>query len=104
VVLTRVQRVQMERVLPWLDRWVRRAGPRWLLSCLGCSGQLSTKYFFTHRTQFQFMCPHRLATWAGSRAGPPVSECVSPPFWLLEVGGVRGRRLKGFSTIKKNRG
>jgi hypothetical protein len=24
------------------------------------------------------MCPHRPATWAGSRAGPPVSECVSP--------------------------
>jgi hypothetical protein len=25
------------------------------------------------------MCPHRPATWAGicSRAGPPVSECVS---------------------------
>jgi hypothetical protein len=22
------------------------------------------------------MCPHRPATWAGSRAGPPVSECV----------------------------
>jgi hypothetical protein len=24
------------------------------------------------------MCPHRPETWAGSRAGPPVSECVSP--------------------------
>jgi hypothetical protein len=24
------------------------------------------------------MCPHRPATWAGSRAGSPVSECVSP--------------------------
>jgi hypothetical protein len=24
------------------------------------------------------MCPHCPATWAGSRAGPPVSECVSP--------------------------
>jgi hypothetical protein len=24
------------------------------------------------------MCPRRPATWAGSRAGPPVSECVSP--------------------------
>jgi hypothetical protein len=38
------QRVQMKRVLPWLVRWVRHAGPRWLLSCLGCSGQLSTRY------------------------------------------------------------
>ncbi len=36
------------------------------------------KIFFPHRTLFQFMCPHRHATWAGSRAGPPVSECVSP--------------------------
>jgi hypothetical protein len=32
--------------------------------------------FFPHK----FMCPHRPATWARSRAGPPVSECVSP--WL----------------------
>ena len=24
------------------------------------------------------MCPHRPEIWAGSRAGPPVSECVSP--------------------------
>ncbi len=46
------------------------------LSCLGCSSQLSTKYFFPHRTLFQFMCPHRQALWAGSRAGPPVSVCL----------------------------
>ncbi len=30
-----------------------------LLSCLGCSGQPSTKYFFPRSIQFQFMCPHR---------------------------------------------
>ncbi len=47
------------------------------LSCLGCSCQPSTKYFFPHRTMFQIMCPHSSATWAGSRAGPPVSACVS---------------------------
>jgi hypothetical protein len=34
--------------------------------------------YFPHRTLFQFMCPHRPAAWAGSRAVPPVSECVSP--------------------------
>ncbi len=45
--------VQETFILPWLD-------------------------FLHHRTQFQFMCPHRPATWAGSRAGPLVSECVSP--------------------------
>ncbi len=44
----------------------------------GCPGQPITKYFFPHRALFQFMCPHRPETWAGSRAGPPVSECVSP--------------------------
>ncbi len=35
-------------------------------------------FFFPRRTLFQFMCLYRPATWAGSRAGPPVSECVSP--------------------------
>jgi hypothetical protein len=30
----------------------------------------------THRTLFQFMYLLRIETWAGSRAGPPVSECV----------------------------
>ncbi len=45
---------------------------------LSCSGQPSTNYSFLHRTLFQSMCPHRPATWAGSRAGPPVSECVPP--------------------------
>jgi hypothetical protein len=49
-----------------------------LLSCLGCSGQPSPKYFFPHRALFQFMCNHCPATWAGSRAGPLVSESVSP--------------------------
>jgi hypothetical protein len=42
----------------------------------------STKYnfFFPHRTStlFQFLCPYQSATWASSRAGPPVSECESP--------------------------
>jgi hypothetical protein len=49
-----------------------------ILSWLVYSGHPSTKYLFPHRTLFQFMCPHHLGTWAGSRAGPPVSECVSP--------------------------
>jgi hypothetical protein len=49
-----------------------------LLSCLGCSGQPSIKIFFLYRTKFEFVCPHHPATWASSRAGPPVFECVSP--------------------------
>ncbi len=51
--------VQATYVVPWL-LW---------------SAQYKT--FFPHRTLFQFMCLHRPVTCAGSRAGPPVSECVS---------------------------
>ncbi len=29
---------------------------------------------FPRRTLFQFLCPHRAASCAGSRAGPPISE------------------------------
>ncbi len=49
---------------------------RRFLSCLGCSGQPSTKNFFL--VHYHFLCPHRPATWAGNRARPPISECVSP--------------------------
>jgi hypothetical protein len=50
---------------------------RFLVS-LGCSSQPSTKYFFPRCTLFQCLCPHRPASWAGSRAGSPVSYfCVS---------------------------
>jgi hypothetical protein len=48
-----------------------------ILFRLGCSSRPSTKYFFPHRTQFRFLCPHRPASWAGSRAGSPVSKYVS---------------------------
>ncbi len=44
-----------------------------ILSRLGCSNQPGTKHFFPHRTLFHFICPHRSATWAGSRAWSPVS-------------------------------
>jgi hypothetical protein len=71
------QRVQMKEVLPWLVLWSRRAGTRDFYPAL--AAQVSQyKIFFPHRTLFKFMCPHRPATLAGSRAGPPVSECVSP--------------------------
>jgi hypothetical protein len=48
------------------------------LSCHGGSAKPRTKYLLPHHTLFQFMCPHRPARWAGSRAGLPVSECESP--------------------------
>jgi hypothetical protein len=55
------------------------------------------------------MCPHRPATWAGSRAGPPVSECASKGTTiaakLLDGGGggrgqhpVLGQNLPVFSN------
>ncbi len=59
------------QILPWLVRWTC-AGTRDFYT------SLTAKYFFRRCALFQFMCPHRPATLAGSRAGPPVSECVSP--------------------------
>ncbi len=75
------QRVQKKGVLP------RLSGPSFIdgllvscsscrykrfLFCLGFSSRPSTKYSSPHRTLFQFICPHRPASWASSRAGSPV--------------------------------
>jgi hypothetical protein len=82
----------MKGVLPWLVDWACRAGTRDFCSALAAQvGPVqniffltvhyftSTKYFFPHRTLFQFFCPRRPASWAGSRAESPVSQylCVS---------------------------
>ncbi len=61
------QRVQMKGSLPWLVRWADLAGTRDFLSCLSCSSRPGTKYFFPHRTLFQFIWPHR-AQQAGQAA------------------------------------
>jgi hypothetical protein len=45
------------------------------LFCLGCSSRSSTKYFFL--TVHYFLCPYRLASWAGIPSGSPVSYYVS---------------------------
>jgi len=63
------QSFQMKGIMPWLIRWACRA----LQEIFGCSSRPSTKYFFPGRTLFIFLCPHRPASWAGSRAGSPVS-------------------------------
>jgi hypothetical protein len=64
----------MIRALSWLVRSIRRAGTRDFCPALaGCSSQPSTKYYYPHRTLFHFISPRRPATWAGSRAGSPVS-------------------------------
>ncbi len=70
-------------------RWVIRTVQQ-ILSCLGCSSQPSTKYFFPHRTLFPFISPHRPGTWAGSRAGSPLSVCLVVYiylYWQLKLSG-----------------
>jgi hypothetical protein len=63
------------------------------LSCLVCSSRPSTKYYFPHHTLFHFICPHRPAGWAGSRAESPVFSNVllsrmqgtsDPSFYTLD--------------------
>ncbi len=39
------------------------------------------KIIFPYRTQFQFICPHRPASWAARRAGPPVSVSLHGTIW-----------------------
>jgi hypothetical protein len=71
-------REQMKGVIPWLIRWARRAGTIDFYPALAALVSPVKNIFFSHRTLLQFKCPHRPATLASSRAGPPVSECVSP--------------------------
>jgi hypothetical protein len=47
-----------------------------LVGSLGLSCWCSYNRFFPHRTLLQFLFPHPPASWAGSRAGSPVSVCV----------------------------
>jgi hypothetical protein len=67
----------MKGVLSLLFRWACLVGTRDFCFCLGCSSQPSTKYFFPHRTLFPFLCASCPASWAGSRAGSPISYYVS---------------------------
>ncbi len=68
---------------------------RFLIS-LGCSSRPSTKYIFFFTVHyFNSFCPHRPASWAGSRAGSPVSQFVSPVGTSEKVGGFVRRTIKG---------
>ncbi len=60
-------------------------------SCLGCSSQPSTKYYFTSRRPFHYISRHRPATWAGSRAGSPVSVSLTS---YLASGGEQWTDIK----------
>ncbi len=44
----------------------------------------STKYFIPFRTQFQFLCLHRPASWAGSRAGSLGPAGAIPVLFITE--------------------
>jgi hypothetical protein len=69
----------MKGVIPWLVRWAGRAGTRDFYPAVASLISPVQNMFFLPVYYFmQFMCPRRPATWAGSRAGPPFSECVSP--------------------------
>jgi hypothetical protein len=96
------QRVQMKGVLPWLFPQARRACTRDFYPALATLVSPVQTNFFPHRRMFQFMCPHRPATWAGSHAGPPVSECVS--FLLFNSNRFSCtvyRRIEAFFSLQK---
>jgi hypothetical protein len=59
------QRVQMKGVRPWLVRWARRVATRDFYPALAALVSPVQNIFFPHRALFQFMFPHRRATWAG---------------------------------------
>ncbi len=73
------QSVQMKGVLPWLVRWTR---------------YVSTRNFYPALAVL--VCP-RPATWAGSRAGLPVSEYVSLALYVRVEGW-----CEAISHIKNN--
>jgi hypothetical protein len=60
-------------VLPWLVRGACRAGTIDFCPVLAALVGPVQKHFFPHCILFQFICPHCPESWAGSRAGPPVS-------------------------------
>jgi len=66
----------MKGVRPWLVRWARRASTMDFCPALAVLVRPVQNIIFPTGTLFHFISPHRPATWAGSRAGSPVS--VSP--------------------------
>jgi hypothetical protein len=66
------QRGQIKGVLSWLVRWASREGTRGFCSAwVALVGPIQKKIFFPYT--ITLFCPHRPASWAGSRAGSPVS-------------------------------
>jgi hypothetical protein len=73
------QGVQRKGVLPWLVCWACRASTRDFCPALDALVGPIQDIFSSHL--FQLMCLYRPASWAGSRAGSPVTTvaCVSGP-------------------------
>jgi hypothetical protein len=63
----------MKGVLPWLICWACRAGTRDFGPALAALVGPLQNIIFPRRTLIQFINPHRPASWAGCRAGSPVS-------------------------------
>ena len=59
------------------DQPMNLAGKRQYEELISWSSRPSTKYIFPYRTQFQFLGPHRPASWANRQTGPPFSVSVS---------------------------
>ncbi len=58
--------------------WASRLGTRDFYSALAALVSPVQKLFSSPYTISICVSPHRPSTWTGRRAGPPVSECVSP--------------------------
>jgi hypothetical protein len=61
----------------WSVRWARRAGTRDFYPALAPLVSLVQNIFFLIHC-FNVYVPSNPSLWAGSRAGPPVFECVFP--------------------------
>jgi hypothetical protein len=71
------QREQMKRGPSLVGSLSCRASSKGFCSALAALVSPEQNILFPHRTLFQFLCPHRPESWAGSRAGSPVSWYVS---------------------------
>jgi hypothetical protein len=65
------KRGQMKGVLPWLVHLACRTSTRDFCSALVAIVGPVQNIFYPRRTLFQLVCPHRPASWAGSRSGLP---------------------------------
>ncbi len=61
-----------ERGPSWLARWAPCAGTRDFCLALTALVRSVKNSIFPHRTYILVLCPHRPASWAGSRDGSPV--------------------------------